>query len=101
MQIEIYQPPPASPSPPEPPRKKRTGLILTALFVVSFVVSLAVLDWHNLTGPAAQEVVTTEPPVVAKAAGATQAPITPAPPVHEVLRTGSAEHPGRCGVYCA
>jgi hypothetical protein len=38
VQIEIYQPPPASSSPPEPLRKKRTGVTLAVLFVVSFVV---------------------------------------------------------------
>ena len=77
MQIEIYTPPPASPSPPEPPRKKRPGLVLAALFVVSFVVSLAVLCWDRFTGSTEHDATTAEAPAVPLPAGPAQSPAAP------------------------
>jgi hypothetical protein len=49
MEIGIYEPPPRSPSPPPaPPRKYRSAIIMVAVFIVGFGVTLAVLGRHEL-----------------------------------------------------
>lgn len=49
MEIGIYESPPRSPSPPPPPpRKYRSAIIMVALFVGGFCVTLGVLSRHEL-----------------------------------------------------
>jgi hypothetical protein len=49
MEIGIYVPPRDSPSPPPPPpRKYRSAIIMAAIFIGGFLVSLAVFGRHEL-----------------------------------------------------
>lgn len=48
MEIEEYRPEPARPVPPEPPRKDRSVVIMSLIFVMTFLVTLAVVERHQL-----------------------------------------------------
>lgn len=49
MEIGIYDPPPRSPSPSPPPRRKyRQAIVMVALFLGCFGVTLGVLNRHEL-----------------------------------------------------
>jgi hypothetical protein len=48
MDISEYQPPPPRSEPPSPTRKNRSKLIMGALFVATFLVTLAVANRHEI-----------------------------------------------------
>jgi hypothetical protein len=49
MEMGIYEPPRGSPSPPPPsPRKIRSAILMVALFIGAFVISLAIFSRHEL-----------------------------------------------------
>jgi hypothetical protein len=48
MEIEEYRPEPARPVPPEPPRKDRSAIVMSLIFVMTFLVTLAVVERHQL-----------------------------------------------------
>ena len=54
MEIEEYRPEPARPLPPEPPRKDRSVVIMSLIFVLTFLVTLAVQERHQLSDYARQ-----------------------------------------------
>jgi hypothetical protein len=63
MDVEIYSPPPPRPSPPQkPPRKFRSTVIMSAIFLGSFVVCLAVLSRHELAQMVSQHVIAAKQP---------------------------------------
>ena len=56
MDVEIYQPPSAPPpSPPPPPRKYRAAIVMSLMFLGTFMVTLAVQrpDWLHWRTPSA------------------------------------------------
>jgi hypothetical protein len=54
MEIEEYRPEPARPLPPEPPRKDRSAIIMTAVLVGTFFVSLTIMARHEIADYARQ-----------------------------------------------
>jgi len=80
MEIEEYRPEPSRPSPPEPPRKDRSAIIMSLIFVMTFLATLAVAERHELADYARQHF-----------AG------SPAPQAVQPSRAGNAPPPSLAG----
>jgi hypothetical protein len=52
VEIEEFRPEPSKPQPPEPKRKALSAFVVSLVMVATFLVSLAVLNWNDLTTPA-------------------------------------------------
>jgi hypothetical protein len=61
MDIEEWRPEPRPSLPFNPPRKDRTALIASLLLAGTFIGTLVVMDWRQLTGKAGHVEATIQP----------------------------------------